>query len=151
MNGLVYLAGPMTGYLPEEARNWRRYTAWELAKFKVRCLSPMRDTDLLAADQPIIAQGYESFMTCDRAVVARDLFDLRRCDVVLVNFLGASRVSFGTAWEMGAARMVDKPIVVCMEPSGNPNAHALCNQSGGYMVGSLDDGIACVKSLLAVG
>lgn len=149
MNGLVYLCGPITGLLPVDATHWRKLVAWELKKFDVRCLSPMRDTDLMDQGAPVVATGYTDPMQTDRACLARDLSDIRRCDVVLVNLLRAERPSLGTAWEMGVARALDKPIVVAaLLP--HPHNHALLNESAAYQVNRIEEAIDCVKSVLGV-
>lgn len=147
MNGLVYLAGPISHLLPVEATNWRKLVAWELKKFDVRCLSPMRDTDLLDPAEPFKKSGYTDPMMTDQAALTRDLSDIRRCDVLLVNFETAKYKSLGTAWEMGVARALDKPIVLAWNPIHD---HALLNACAGYTVLSLADAVECVKSVLGV-
>lgn len=149
MNGLVYLAGPMSGLTPGDATDWRRWVSWELAKDKIKTLSPMRDTDLMDPAAPIRPHGYDGFLIGDRAALCRDLLDIKRADVIVVNFLDAKRPSLGTAWEIGAARMADKPIVVCCE-AGNIHEHALLKESAGYLVVRLEDAVECVKTLMGV-
>jgi hypothetical protein len=51
-------------------------------------------------------------MSKPKGLTTRDRWDAMRCDVLLVNLLGATKVSIGTVLEFGWADAMDIPIVV---------------------------------------
>ena len=70
-----------------------------------------------------------------------------RSNLVFVNFLGADKVSIGTAIELGWADAFRKPVVIVMEED-NIHRHAMIDQIPGYIVTTLDDGIDIVRRVL---
>ena len=150
----VYLAGPITGLDYAGATDWREYAIAELAKGGIKGLSPMRAKNFLANVTAFEANcdGYGSLnaLATNRGIMTRDRFDATRCDVLLVNFLGAKRVSVGTAMEIAWADLARIPIVCAMEPEGNPHDHGMINEALGYRVTSLDEAIAITRAILEV-
>jgi hypothetical protein len=84
-----------------------------------------------------------------------------RADVLLVNLLGAERVSIGTVMEIAWADAVRVPVVLVMEPSaeentglvpskGNVHEHAMIRECVGFRVQTLDEGLNVVKAILGV-
>jgi hypothetical protein len=67
-----------------------------------------------------------------------------------VGLIGADRVSIGTVAEMAWAYMKQKPIVIAMEPSGNPHEHIFVGPHGfaKFRVDSLEGAIDVVKCIL---
>jgi nucleoside 2-deoxyribosyltransferase len=89
---VVYLCGPINGCTDAEAKDWRAE-----AKAKFCSIDPMtRDY-----------RGKEA--TCYREIVELDKRDIRRCDVVLVNY---SKPSVGTSMEIFYAWTLGKPVVL---------------------------------------
>lgn len=50
-----------------------------------------------------------------KSMLLRDTNDIRYCDLVVVNLLGAKRAALGTTAEMGFAFALNKPVVLIME------------------------------------
>jgi len=149
----VYLAGPITGLTYDGATDWRHAVAADLNSVGIKGLSPMRGKDYLAALKgPISGTGEEyahlGVLSLPRGVMTRDRFDATRCDVLLVNLLGATAVSIGTVLEIGMADVVRTPIVCAMEPSGNPHEHMMISEAIGYRVPTLADAVHVVKAIL---
>jgi len=150
----VYLAGPITGLSFEGATDWRDFAIKELAKGGIKGLSPMRGKDFLKGIQEFSAQchteGALNALASPRGIMTRDRFDATRCDVLLVNLLGAKSVSIGTVMEIAWADAVRTPIVCAIEPTGNVHEHAMIDQALGYRVPTLDEAINIVRAILEV-
>ena len=83
-----------------------------------------------------------------RGVMTRDRWDCTRCDVLLVNLLGAKSVSVGTCMEIAWADLSRIPIVCAIEKDGNPHEHMMVNEAIGLRVESLDAALDTVKAML---
>jgi nucleoside 2-deoxyribosyltransferase len=66
-----------------------------------------------------------------------------------VNLLGAKKVSIGTCVEIGWANAHDIPIVLIMEPDGNPHDHAFVTETASFRTDNLNDAVYIVKAILA--
>jgi nucleoside 2-deoxyribosyltransferase len=149
----VYLAGPIAGLNYDGATWWREYAASYLEDFDIKALSPMRAKQYLRDVETFSGNcGAESSMgplSGARAVVARDRFDVERCNVLLVNLLGAERVSIGTMFEIAWAHQRHTPVVLVMEADGsNIHEHAFVTEAAGFRVATLDEGIAVVRAIV---
>lgn len=155
VNKTVYLAGPISGLTYEEASGWRNEITAELAKFDIKCLAPLRAAVHLRTRQGLLTdceilpdcEGAVKSMSTPRGVVARDKFDATRCDVLLVNLLGAKKISIGTCIEIGWANALNIPIIVVMEP-GNIHNHAFIRESASFITESLSDSVYIIKAIL---
>lgn len=149
---LVYLAGPISGLNYEGATEWRDYAKQWLANSGIVGLSPMRAKEFLKhvdAFSPVNAENaaYENPLAKARGIMTRDRNDATRCDVLLVNLLGAKTVSIGTVMEVAWADANRIPIVIAMEPD-NVHQHCMINEAAGYVVTSLDEAIHIVKAVI---
>ena len=97
----VYLSGPMTGCSFKEANDWRETAAHIFSSYGIETLSPMR------------GEGEDGTLKMHpRTMTARDRMDLKGCDLVLMNLLGATRVSIGSMIELGWADLLQIPVIV---------------------------------------
>ena len=121
--GKVYLAGPITGLDYEGATDWRESATKMM--HPIEALSPMRYKAYLIQYGKLLATygdiGVKNPLSTDKGITTRDRWDVERCDIVLMNFLGAEIVSIGTCIEIGWADTHRKPIVMLMEEEGNPS------------------------------
>ena len=149
----VYLSGPITGCTYEGCTDWREYATKVLTPVGIQAVSPMRAKDYLKqlAD-PISGHGREyshmGVFSTPSAVVTRDRFDTQRADIVLMNLLGADRVSIGTMVELGWADAARVPVVGIIEPQHNIHDHMFVNQLIGFRVATLDEGLHVVRATL---
>lgn len=119
-NGTVYLSGPIAGLTYEEARHgWRQDFAVGM-RFGIKVLSPMRHEGHLAEVRGPLEAAEQAghFFSGSKVIVEKDRLDIERSDIILVNLLGASRVSIGTVAEIGMAFMLGKKIVLVIEDAG---------------------------------
>jgi nucleoside 2-deoxyribosyltransferase len=171
---LVYLAGPISGLTYGKCTDWRQQVQEEfktktiykpseslynsqVIKEKIfnpygfiKTLSPLRGKQYL--EQRSNAEGkindsYEEYpLSSAKGINARDHWDCFRCDLVLVNFLGAEKVSIGTCMEIAWAFAYKKPVILCMEED-NIHNHAMIRESSSFIVHSLEAGIEVLKAI----
>jgi len=117
---LIYLAGPITGLSWKDATEWRknlinRFQDASTGNKNYIALSPLRGKEFLS-NETDIKDSYSNYtMSTPKAITTRDLNDVRRCDLIIVNFLGATKVSIGTILEIGAGAALNKPIILIMD------------------------------------
>jgi nucleoside 2-deoxyribosyltransferase len=144
----VYLAGPIAGLNYAGATDWRGEAARQLEPKGIKTLSPMRATEHLSDLQDMPKwYGNSNPFTTDHSIMVRDRFDATRCDVLLVNLLGAKSVSMGTVMEIAWADLCRTPIVCVME-EGNVHEHGMVNEAIGYRVATLEHAVQVVKAIL---
>lgn len=148
---LVYAAGPITGLSYEGATDWRVTAATRLMSLsagRIEVLDPMRHKDYLA-DQTNLADSYdEHVLSSQRGIYGRDRLDCMRADALLVNLIGAERVSIGTVMEIAWADSKKIPIVLAMERKGNVHEHSMLREACYWRHDSLDAAIATTYRLL---
>lgn len=147
----VYLAGPITGLDYKGATDWRLWAKEELFKVGIMGLDPMRAKNFLKEEKNFTAAclNEQKFgcLSSPRGITTRDRWDATRCDVLLVNFMGAKQISIGTCMEIAWADLCRKPIVIAMEDLNNPHNHVMINESTGFLVNSLEEAINVVKAI----
>lgn len=150
--GLVYLAGPIAGLEHDAATDWRDTAALLFAPRGIHALSPLRGKGELKMLGPIPAAGkaYDSLgaLSQPAAIMARDRNDATRCDVLLVNLLGAKRVSIGTVMEIAWADLKRIPIVLVIETEGNVHEHIMIQQATSVRVDNLSEAVDVVSSII---
>lgn len=144
----VYLAGPISGCTYDQCTDWRARFAAELKSWGVEALSPMRGKDYLN-DGKIIDGAYDqTILSNAQAILHRDFWDCCRSDVVLVNLLGAERVSIGTVMEIAFAHARQIPVVLLMEPKGNIHEHPMIQQAIAFRVETVDQALQTLYVIL---
>lgn len=141
----VYLSGPITGLSYDEAKGGWRYDLWKMLVERrelgrITLLSPMRKkehlrgTTSLAGDGPLADNGPSW-----KPIIARDYADVKRSDLMVANFTGATRVSIGTMIEFGFAVALGVPILaICTGPIG-PHKHGWVQEIPIKWVETVDD------------
>jgi len=146
---LIYLAGPITGKTYTGCTDWREHFV-QNAPAGLVGLSPMRSKQYLRQETSVADQYTESLLSCQRGIFARDSWDTHRCDALLVNLLGADRVSIGTVMEIAWAQAARKPIVLVMEKEGNIHEHAMLREACPFRVETLEEAYATLSALFDV-
>jgi len=149
---LVYLAGPIANTQAGASLEWRGIAHLALAARNIESLSPMRAKEKLAArniGDDFHAYENQGIFFSSRAIMTRDFNDVKRCDAILVNLLGAKSPSLGTVMELGWAYALQKPVVVAIEPIGNPHdRHPMIEETIRFRAPTLDDAIDAVATVL---
>ena len=150
-NFLVYLAGPITGQSYGGATDWRTSASDMLqliSKGSIESLDPMRNKAYLNSELNIGDHYDEHIMSSQRGIFGRDRFDCMRADLVLVNMLGATRVSIGTCMEIAWANSRNTPVVLAMEEDGNPHEHAMLREACYWRSADLPEAIMIAAKIL---
>ena len=152
----IYLSGPITGLSYREARHgWREVAAQMITNSmpgEVEILSPMRAKRHLADHHDLSPMGDpNSILSCPRGITTRDRYDTMRCDLMLVNLLGAERISIGTMIEFGWADAARVPIVCAIEPMGNLHEHAISSDLIGFRCPTLEEAALVAIAILKGG
>lgn len=144
---IVYLGGPITGLSYSDADDWRGHVADELAP-DILCANPLRNAKHLKGSEaiPVAFKGVR-FLS-DRCITMQDYLDICRSQVVLMNFLGAPRVSSGSPWEMGVCWERRTPVVMVMESGDNPYDHPILRETAAFRCETLQEALIIVRGLL---
>ena len=144
----VYLCGPMTGETYDHATSWRVYVERAFASRGIGTIDPLRGKAFLEVDGVLGNTSGKHPLESAAGIVTRDHWDVSRCDVLLVNFLGAKIVSIGSCFEIAWAFERKIPIIVVMERSGNVHEHCFIDIcSGGFRVLSLQAAISLIERM----
>jgi nucleoside 2-deoxyribosyltransferase len=147
----VYLAGPISGLNYDGAVDWRNDAVKYLADHGIKGLSPMRAKEYLSGmedlDKNCVEYGAINVLSSPKGILTRDRFDATRCDVLVVNFVGATKVSIGTIMELAWADLCRTPIVVAME-EGNIHEHAMVNEAVGFRVATLQEALDLAVAII---
>lgn len=176
--GSVYLSGPIAGQTYDEARYGWRATFAAAMEEGIKVLSPMRHEGHLAevTGELKAAEQLDHFFSGARIIVEKDALDIKRCDIVVVNLLGATKVSIGTVAEIGMAQASGKTIILIMEDPGtmdtgkrytdleyshpkwdtpiygsNVHEHPFVTVPAALRLNNLDEAIYAVNALLSEG
>ena len=144
---LVFLSGPVTGNAYDSTLSWREEVAKALPS-DIVAVSPMRGKDYLK-EETQVADAYEEYPLSSAAgITCRDHNDVKRCDMLFVNFLGAEKVSIGSVMEIAWAHAYQKPIVIVAEED-NINMHAFVRQVAAFKVRTIEEGINVTRHVLS--
>jgi|688.fasta_scaffold147247_4 nucleoside 2-deoxyribosyltransferase len=150
----VYLAGPITSLSYDEANDWRAWFKNEITKSdKIQCLSPMRGKHYLKDCKDISATGNEKLgiLSGGPAILTRDHSDVVNSDIIVVNLLGATKVSIGCMFEIAWAYHKHIPIVLIIEDDViNIHSHSMLFAMCGYRVNNLFSALTIVKAFFDV-
>lgn len=146
----VYLAGPITGFPYATSLAWRRDLVADLAEHAphLTCLDPLRAKEHLAELELVPDEAGPGSQLGNAGVVARDLWDIDRADVVLINLLGATTVSVGAMVELGWATAKGKLVMVMLDDdSDNPHNHLFVRELASVLVSSVEAAATVLRDL----
>jgi nucleoside 2-deoxyribosyltransferase len=144
---VIYLAGPIGGLTYNDAVNWRDQVTIELEPFGIECLSPMRGKDYLRNESLLKGTGYDdTLLSNNRAIVTRDRMDVTNSDAILMNLVGASKVSIGSMVELGWADSHRVPTIVVMDRD-NVHDHGFVYELASFIVDTMSDALTIIKGL----
>jgi nucleoside 2-deoxyribosyltransferase len=146
----VYAAGAISGLTYEGAVTWRDelQRMFDAKGGEITVLDPMRGKVFLKETGHIKSTEYENVLATQKGITGRDRNDVYRSDALIVNLLGAQRVSIGTMIELGWADSWRIPIILVMEETGNLHEHAMVREVATYRVTSLCEAAELVSLML---
>ena len=147
----VYLCGPIIGLTFDDCARYYQNVAALLPPWVVP-ISPMRGKPYLK-NHGTILDAYPEYgpLGTQKGIVGRDFFDVRRADIVLANFLGATRPSIGSMFEIAWAFQLRKPVVVAMEATGNPHDHAFVREACDFRVQTIEQACRTIVQVVTPG
>lgn len=154
MSKIVYLSGPITGLTYQDARyGWRSIFA-KLLDIDITVLSPMRHEGHLAEMKGKSIQPDnlpDGLFSQSKMIVTKDFLDIRSSDIMVVNFLEATRVSEGTLIELGYAAAMGVTIIIIQQPAPTNVHRSPFLGELGIVVNTLEEAATIVNSLLSEG
>lgn len=145
MKPSLYLAGPIGGQTHSGATEWRDYVTEKLDGI-IDCYSPLRAKKFAHGTTFTGSYPQGDPLWTDQGITTRDRLDVMRCDGLIVNFSGVTKVSIGTCIELGWADAWRKPVIIVMEAQ-NVHNHCMVRNIAGYIVNDIDEAIAIAKAL----
>lgn len=145
----LYLSGPIAGLSFDDAEDWRQHVIKTIDP-RIICYSPLRAKEFLReleTIEPDNVARFDSPFVTDSAITTRDRFDCMGSDLMLVNLMGAERISVGTMIELGWADAARVPVVLAME-KGNAHEHPIVHGVCGFRVHDLDSAIRAAELIL---
>lgn len=143
----VYLAGPITGLTYDEGNDWRLEAKEYFDRYDIAAYSPMRAKEYLRSEGKLTGSYKSGLFSSARNIMTRDYDDCTKADVILCNFLGATRVSIGTVMECAWAYGNRIPLVVISEAE-NIHNHPMMDESIGFRVETLAEGLYVARTIL---
>lgn len=144
----IFLAGPLTGISYNDALEWRKYVERRLPP-DIIAFSALRGKEYVTKESALKDAYPDHLLSTPQGTIARDRFDVSRCDALFVNFLKANRVSIGTIMEMAWADARRIPIILAME-DGNVHDHAFVRQVAAFITDDLDEAIRTAVNVVAM-
>lgn len=154
-----YLAGPIKGCSYDGATDWRDKACSLLSSGRsdrrIQGMSPMRGKSYLkghaaVGQDELLKDSYEQYpLSTNAAILCRDHRDCTTCDAIIVNLLGAKRVSIGTVMEIAWGMHARVPVIVIIEKDGsNVHEHGLMLQACNFRVSTLEEAVGVAKAVL---
>ncbi len=143
----IYLAGPMAGLTPKIASAWREEVTKRFVDAGFEVADPMRGTEKLQSGRKkfqVKKYPDDKPSLSDKALVNRDKFDIKRSDIIFVNFLEAKERSIGTVCEI-ALNMVYGNLCVIVMKENNVHNHPFVRE-GGIIFDNLEDAVVYILS-----
>lgn len=147
---LVYLAGPIAGCDHNEANDWRDYVAGKLHLAGIIGVSPLRCEPLIG-DRYKLQHSDPRFGTA-RAIAAKNLFDVRRCDMVFAfmpNELVSRQISLGTTVELAWGFSYHKPTIL-VTTNELLRSHPVVQACVSWSLSNLEEGIDVCLGVLRI-
>lgn len=152
----VYLCGPIGGMTMEEAAGWRREVLRYFHGSEIKPLDPMRDHNYqftlahFVEDRQIIGPDPEFSSVSEPAVmVARDVNDIRRSDLMVVNLLNNKSKGIGSLIEFGIAYELGIPIITVISEEDSKWEHSFVLELSTAVVTDMRDAVDLIEKMLS--
>lgn len=137
----VYLGGPIRGLSYQEASDWRNEAIRRLSDVGMKCLSPMRNKELIK-DEEKITDSYESLKGySSKDIFNRDKFDVINSDILLFNFTNRKVSIIGSLFELAWGHLLGKYCVVAVDKESIYAKHPFVKESASIMFENIDEAI----------
>jgi len=148
----VYLSGPIQGKSREGATGWRDIAHHVLSMVGINVYSPLRKEEYAVdptTEMPAMAEMYGNVAVTAKGIVARDRFDTKHCDLMIVYLLEADQVSIGTMIEVGWADAYGTLIVTVIdEVADDIHNHPMLLELSDYTVADIHSATRLATAIL---
>jgi nucleoside 2-deoxyribosyltransferase len=119
-----------------------------MADFGYDVFIPMYGKGHLRTELEFKSHGYDdSPLTTNHAIFSRDKWMVKQADVLYANFLGATRVSMGSMFELAWGCDQGKQVVVVMEKD-NIHRHAFVLEAASVIFEKEEDALLYLERLI---
>ncbi len=131
MDYIIYLGGPTSELFWDNPIEWRvniteRFKDVSVAGKNYTVLSPLRGNTFLK-DEIYIKNSYRW-----------NMLDIKRADILIINLKKAITISIVSILEIGAAFILNKPVIIIMEPD-NYHKHPILSEQAAVIVNDVDE------------
>ena len=143
----IYIAHPISGDSFESVVSYYEHLRDRLIYRGYKVLCPMTGKGYLRTELKFKAHGYEGKpMSTNHAIVERDRWMIGQSDIILVDLLGATRVSIGCMFELAWAMDIGKHTIVIMEMN-NIHRHSFVIDAADVLFETLDEALDYLGNL----
>lgn len=143
----IYLAGPITGFTVEEVITNITSHASRLSIMGYDVLHPfIGSCGVSIINGPLQPYGYTG-ISSDHSIFCRDKWCVLQADIIIVNLIGAKRVSIGSMMELAWASDHNKHTIVVIEDN-NMHQHAFVKEAADLIFTELDSAFDYLEKLI---
>ena len=144
----IYCARPINGCTIDEIRAYYGGVKKKLNKIGYDVLTPMIQSEYVRVSKKFqaTAEGMNPGAS-NRAIVSRDHWLVKNCDILYINLLSAQSVSIGSVSELAWAYDNGKHIVMVIDKENNPHKHAFVLEMADVIYDNEKDAIQYLEDL----
>jgi hypothetical protein len=135
----IYCARPITGLGYKEIELYYNNITNKLITLGYNVLHPMIGKSYLSSETQFKSDGYQNPLSTDHAIVRRDNWMVKQCDILLLNLLESKKVSIGCMMELAWGYDYNKHIITLMEDN-NIHKHSFVIESSSVIFSTEQEG-----------
>jgi len=144
----IYCAHPISGLTYDEVVSYYEGVKKELESYGYKVLHPMTGKKCLRTDvtERFKPANYREEVATNHAILTRDSWMVRQCNVLYLDLTGAKMISIGCVMELAMAYILGKYTVVVME-DGNIHNHAFVVEAASIVFKNSEKALDYLKVL----
>jgi len=145
----IYCIHPISGRSADEVFEYYDRTQKQLTDIGYDVFVPMYGKSTLRTELEFKAEGYkDNPITTNHAIFNRDHWMVMQSDILYANFLGATRVSIGSMFELAWGVDNKKQVIVVMEKD-NIHRHAFVLEAATIVFETEKEALDYLKQLVS--
>ncbi len=140
----IYLALPITGRGYDEVVNDIQNTKAQLESCGYHVIHPMTGKAYLRNEVNFKAEGFSKPVSTNHAIFERDMFMVKSCDIILVNFTFAKPTAIGMTMELAWASLLGKHAIIILPPE-SPHRHAFILEAADIIFDNIEESIEYLR------
>jgi hypothetical protein len=141
----IYCVHPISGCSADEVFDYYDKTKIDLTDAGYDVFVPMYGKNNLRTELEFKAEGYkDNPLTTNHAIFNQWM--VKQADILYANFIGATRVSIGSMFELAWGSDNDKQVIIVMEKD-NIHRHAFVLESGTIVFETTEEAMTYLKNL----